>query len=148
MALAAARNTPEMADVPRVPMSWPVKGATTIYQGSLVVLNAGYAAPGATATGLIAIGRAEETVVNPGADGALQVRVKEGVFPWVNASGDPLLAANLGGLAYITDDQTVNVTATGKSVAGRLVKLETGIAWIRTVLPAGLVTKKELEQPQ
>lgn len=135
MALAAARNTLQMADVARSPMSYPVKTAVTIYQGSLVVLNAGYAAPGTTATGLIAIGRAKSTVVNAGADGAVSIEVEEGIFKWVNASGDPILAANLGAACYITDDQTVNITATGKSVAGRVVKLETGYAWVKTVLP-------------
>lgn len=135
-ALTGPRNTRQMDDVQRAPISYPVKGATTIYKGSLVVLNGGYAAPGTTATGLIAVGRAEETVVNAGADGAKTVEVKPGIFPWVNAAGDPILAANLEGLCYITDDQTVNITATGKSVAGRVVKLETGIAWVRTV-PAG-----------
>jgi hypothetical protein len=133
-ALTAARNTRQMADVARSPISYLMKGATTIYKGSLVVLNAGYAAPGTTATGLIAIGRAKDTVVNAGADGAASVEVEEGIFPWVNASGDPILAANVGGVCYITDDQTVNITLTGKSVAGRVVKLETGIAWVKTVL--------------
>jgi hypothetical protein len=135
MALSAARNTQQKADVQRSPMKWPVKGATTIYQGSLVVLNAGYAAPGTTATGLIAIGRARTTVVNAGADGAAFIEVEEGTFRWINASGDPILAANLGAAVYITDDQTVNITATGKSVAGRVMELETGFAWVRTVLP-------------
>jgi hypothetical protein len=117
-------------------MSYPVKASTKIYQGSLVVLNAGFAAPGSTATGLIAVGRAKATVDNSaGADGALFVDVEEGIYKWVNASGDPILAANVGAVCYITDDQTVNITATGKSVAGRCVKLETGFAWVKTVLP-------------
>jgi hypothetical protein len=134
MALSAARNTQQWADVSRAAISYLMKGSTTIYQGSLVVLNAGYAAPGTTATGLIAIGRAKTTVVNAGADGAASIEVEEGIFKWINASGDPVLAANVGGVCYITDDQTVNITATGKSVAGRVVKLETGYAWVKTVL--------------
>jgi hypothetical protein len=134
MALSAARNTQQMADVARSSISYLMKGATTIYQGSLVVLNAGYAAPGTAAASLIAVGRAKATVVNAGADGAASVEVEEGIFRWINASGDPVLAANVGGLCYITDDQTVNITATGKSVAGRVIKLETGFAWVKTVL--------------
>lgn len=133
-ALAKARNTPQMQDVQRSPLSWPVKGATTIYQGSLVALNAGYAAPGATATALIAVGRAKKTVVNAGADGAAVVEVEEGMFKWVNAAGDPILAANVGGLCYITDDQTVNLTATGKSAAGKVVQLDSDGVWVKTSL--------------
>ena len=135
-ALTAARNTRQMADVARAPLAFLQKGSTTIYKGSLVVLNAGYAAPGTTATGLIAIGRAKETTVNAGADGVTGyvVEVEQGIFPWVNAAGDPILAAHVGADCYITDDQTVNITATGKSVAGKVVKLETGIAWVKTEL--------------
>lgn len=136
-ALAAARNTLQMADVQRAPIAYLVKGSTTIYKGSLVVLDAGYAAPGRTATGLIAVGRAKATVTNSGASGALvYVEVEPGIFLWDNASGDPILVASLEALVYITDDATVNITATGKSVAGRVVKLETAGAWVRTV-PAG-----------
>ena len=49
-----------------------VKANTTIHQGSLVVLDAGYAAPGAAAAGLIAVGRAEESAARlTAADSAL-----------------------------------------------------------------------------
>lgn len=132
-ALSAARNTPKMADGLAHELSFPVKGATTIYQGSLVVLNAGFAAPGATATDLIAVGCALETVVNSGADGAKNVRVEQGTFKWANAGGDPIVAATRGGVAYITDDQTVNVTATGKSAAGKVIQLDSDGVWVRTV---------------
>jgi hypothetical protein len=40
----------------------------------------------------------------------------------------------VGATAYITDDQTVNKTATGKSAAGKLVKLDSDGAWVRTTL--------------
>lgn len=133
-ALAAERNTPQMADVQRAPLSWPVKGSTTIYKGSLVALNAGYAAPGATATSRIAVGRALQTVVNSGADGAKRVTVEEGVFKWANDGGDPIVAASVGGTAYITDDQTVSVTATGKSAAGKVIQLDSDGVWVRTVV--------------
>lgn len=133
-ALTAARNTTQMADIPRSPISYKQKGSTTIYQGSLVVLNAGYAAPGTAATSLIAVGRAKKTSVNSGADGAVEVEVEEGIFKWANAGGDPILAANVGATVYITDDQTVNITATGKSAAGKCVRLDSDGAWVKTVL--------------
>lgn len=133
-ALTAARNTPQLMDVQRAPMTYKQKGSTTIYQGSLVVLNAGYAAPGSTATGLIAVGRAKTTSVNSGADGAVEIEVDEGIFKWANAGGDALVAADVGALAYITDDQTVNKTATGKSAAGRLYRIDSDGVWVRTAL--------------
>lgn len=42
----------------------PVKGATTIYQGGLVVMDSGLAVPGRTAAGLIALGIAQVTIVS------------------------------------------------------------------------------------
>lgn len=133
-ALTAQRDTPQMMDVQRAPLRWPVKGATTIYKGGLVVLNAGFAAPGSTATGLIAIGRAKETVVNAGADGAKEIDVEEGTFKWANAGGDAIVAADRGATAYITDDQTVNKTATGKSAAGKVIQIDSDGVWVRTTL--------------
>lgn len=50
-ALTSPRNTVQRAgDV----LAFPVKAATTIHQGCLVVLDAGHAAPGRVATGLVA----------------------------------------------------------------------------------------------
>lgn len=128
MALSAARNTPARAD--RVELSIPVKGSTTIYQGSLVVFNGGYAAPGTAATGLVAAGRAEETVANAGSDGDVSVTVKRGVFKFANSASDAIAQANVGGSAYIEDDQTVCKTGTGKSAAGKILALETDGVWV------------------
>jgi hypothetical protein len=146
-ALSAARNTQEMADVQRAPMAYKQKGSTTIYQGSLVVLNAGYAVRGSTATSLVAIGRAKRTTVNAGADGAVPVdntglgigtayiEVDEGTFKWLNSGTDAVVAADVGAVVYIEDDQTVSHTSTGKSVAGVCVRLDSDGVWVRTVRP-------------
>jgi hypothetical protein len=86
-ALTAARNTPQRAgDI----LGYPVKASVKPIQGGIAVLSAGYAAPATTATGLIAVGRFEETVDNTsGADGALSVQVRRGTFRFGNsASGD------------------------------------------------------------
>src|SRR5687768_10999095 len=95
-ATTVARNTPQMADVQRAPLSHKMKGATTVLQGTLGVLNAGYAAPGATATGLVAAGRVLETKANPGADGAVSVEIEEGTFKWANDGADPVVAVDVG----------------------------------------------------
>jgi len=137
-ALTAARSTKQMegGPLPRQ-MSFPVKGSTTIYQGSLVALNAGYAAPGAIATGRIVVGRAKRTVINSGADGAATVEVEAGVFVWGNsASGDLCAQADVGASCYIIDDQTVAKTSNGstRSVAGIIVQVDTDGVWVMSGL--------------
>lgn len=141
-ALAAERNTPMMADVQRAPLAYKQKASVTIYKGSLVALNGGYAAPGATAASRIAVGRAKKTTVTSTGDGSNPIgqdqpyiEIEEGTFKWANDGGDPVLAANVGGLCYITDDQTVSITATGKSVAGVVIRLDSDGVWVRTVRP-------------
>jgi len=130
-ALTKERDTPEIANGGRR-LSLPVKGSTTIYQGALVVLDAdGYAIPGKTAAGLTAVGRAEGTVANPGADGAVSVDVLCGVFVYANSAtaANKVTAKHLLKPCYIEDDQTVTALATGASVAGLVIRVdESGVA--------------------
>ncbi len=138
MALSAERSTIQAADVQRAPNSWLVKASTKIYKGSLVVLSAGYAKPGAAAASLVAVGRAKKTVDNSsGADGALEIEVEEGQFWWGNnaAGSDPVVAADIGQTVYIEDDANVCHTSTSKSAAGKAVRLDTtkGVL-VKTVL--------------
>jgi len=108
-------------------VSLPVKGATTIFQGSIVYINAGFAEPGSTSTAKLAAGMAEETVVNAGANGAVNIRVRRGVFKWANAD---FVAADLYTTAYANDDQTVSKVSTGKSVLGKCVQIDSDGVWI------------------
>lgn len=131
-ALTAARNTKERAgDV----LDYPVKAAVKPIQGGIAVLNAGYAAPGTTATGLVAVGRFEETVDNSaGADGDLKVRVKSGTFKFANSSaGDLIAQADVGADCYIVDDQTVAKTngTNTRSVAGKIIAIDTDGVWVK-----------------
>lgn len=133
-ALTAARSTKQFEGGP-LPRQFapPVKGSTTVYQGSLVALNAGYAAPMAIATGRISMGRAKRTVVNSGADGAVTVEVEPGVFLWANSSaGDLIAQADVGAVCYGIDDQTVAKTSNGstRSVAGVIVAVDTEGVWV------------------
>ena len=104
-ALTKERDTPEIANGGRH-MSLPVKGGATIYQGALVALEDGFAVPAKKAAGLIAAGRAEETVSNPGADGAVLVNVSRGIFVYANstAAANRVSAAHLLQPCYIEDD--------------------------------------------
>ena len=120
MGLSAARNTQAFGDGATKRLSLPQKTNTTIYAGALVVLDGGYAAPGTTATGKIAVGRARTTQTNSGSSGAVSIDVDTDMaFLWENDANDALAQAQAGALCYVKDDHTVSKTSTGKSIAGR-----------------------------
>ena len=132
MALSADRNTPmKDGELVNVPVATTVK----IYAGALVALNAsGYATPGAVATTLTYLGRAEEQVDNTGgADGAKTVNVRrKKAFKWKNHGADAIVQADLGKTCYIFDDETVaktDGTAT-RSAAGKVVGLDSDGVWV------------------
>lgn len=133
-ALTQARNTPATGIHRCEP---PVAAATTIHQGSLVCLDAaGHAVPGATATGLKAIGRAGGTADNSaGAAGDLRVVVDTGVFRWANSAGaDAIGRGHIGRTCWIVDDQTVAATPAGgtRSPAGVVWEVDAQGVWVRT----------------
>ena len=109
----------------------PVKAATKVFLGSIAVADAGFAAPGRTAAGLKALGRASQTVDNTaGAAGALSVEIERGTFLFENSATDPLAQADLFADCYIEDDQTVAKTAAGKSRAGKLIAFDVNGVWV------------------
>lgn len=125
MPLAKERNTIQQGD--GLIREIGVKANAVIYAGALVVNDAGVAAPGRTATGLVALGRAEGTVNNTGgADGALRVRVRRGVFGFKNSGADPIVAADIGKDCWIVDDETVAKTSATntRSVAGKVFSID------------------------
>jgi hypothetical protein len=111
-----------------------VAAATEIFAGGLIVLNAGVAEPGSEATDLKAVGRAEEYVDNSaGSAGDKTVRVRRGLFRFANsAGGDEITLADVGGSAYIVDDQTVAKTDnTGtRSAAGTIEDVDDAGVWV------------------
>jgi len=131
-ALTTDRNTPEIDGVMR---DIPVATGVKIFAGALVCFSAtGFATPGATATTLVSAGRAEEQVDNTaGADGAVTVRTKRGVFRFANsAAADAITAAEIGDACYLVDDQTVaktDATAT-RSVAGKIINIDAQGVWV------------------
>ncbi|MFH0299814.1 hypothetical protein AAFX91_21785 [Bradyrhizobium sp. 31Argb] len=137
-ALAADRMTPRRAatDV----YHYDVKGAAKIYAGALTVLNAGYAAPGSVATGLVAVGRAEHYADNSaGTNGDIKVKVRAGIFRFANsAAADQITRAEIGANCYVVDDQTVAKTdgSAARSVAGKVVDVD-GV-WVATG-PGGVI---------
>ncbi|MEW5903638.1 MAG: hypothetical protein AB1722_04750 [Pseudomonadota bacterium] len=133
MALTADRNT-QMKDGELIAV--PVATTKKIFAGSLVAANAtGYATPGAVATTLTYLGRAEETVDNSaGADGAVSVLVRRGkAFKFANSGTDAVTQASLGKVCYIEDDQTVSATngTNTRSAAGTVVGVESDGVWVQ-----------------
>jgi len=132
-ALTVPRTTPHRVVHERL---LAVAANAKIYQGALVALTAtGYATKGAVATTLRGVGVAAATVDNTGgADGALSVPVRRGVWLMLNsASTDQITAADIGTSCYIVDDQTVaktNGSAT-RSVAGTVADVDSsGGVWV------------------
>jgi len=125
-ALTNARDTSEIANGAKA-LVLPVKGSTTIYQGSLVAIDAnGYAIPAKKAASLTAAGRAEETVKNEGSDGDVVINVSRGVFVFSNTAttANKLTKAHVLKPCYMEDDQTFTALATGSSVAGLVVRVD------------------------
>ena len=92
-------------------VSYPMEESTTIYAGSLVCINAaGYAIPGADASGNKFVGVATEKVVNSGADGAKSIEVRKGcVAHFVNSD---LVLTDIEEVCCVMDDQTVEQVET------------------------------------
>ena len=84
----------------------------------------GYAIPGKKAADLKAAGRAEETVENKGGDGDAVIRVSRGTFVFENSTSGEITAADVLGLCYMEDDQTVTKNGTGASVAGLVIRVD------------------------
>lgn len=132
MALTKDRNTP-MQDAELIPV--PVAANAVIFAGGLTAANAtGFATPGAVATTLTYLGRAEEGVNNTGgSNGAKTVLVRrKKAFQWKNHGADLVTQALLGKTCYIVDDETVAATNGGntRSAAGIVVGIDSGGVWV------------------
>ncbi len=115
--------------------SRPVAAGVKIHEGALVALTAaGYATPGAVAATLKMAGKARATVDNTGgANGAKFVEIERGCHQFANsAAGDLITIADVGGTAYIVDDQTVAKTNGGatRSAAGTIVDVDAQGVWV------------------
>ncbi len=133
MSLIADRNTP-YKDTSSIGV--PVGANTKIYSGALVAANAtGFAVPGATATTLTYLGRAEVYVDNTGgADGAQTVTIRRNkLFKWANSVADPIDQSCLGKVCYIVDDQTVAKTngVNTRSAAGIVLGIASDGVWVQ-----------------
>lgn len=130
--LAAARNTIRQGEQITPELLWvPLAANAKIFQGGLVGLNAGgYCVPAQSVpAGGVILGRAEPLPFyaaaslagavgygsvadnTGGANGAINIHVRQGAFWWDNsAAGDQITLANIGAFAFAVDDHTVALT--------------------------------------
>jgi hypothetical protein len=132
MALTKDRNTPQaIGDMREGAMA----AATTIHGGAIVMRNAaGYLRNGATAAGLVGVGRAEKRAVNAGSAGDAAVKYRPGVFRYANAEGgDAVAIAHVGAVCFAVDDETVagNDGTGTRSPAGFVDHIDALGVWVR-----------------
>ncbi len=117
---------------------FPAEANAVFFQGAIVVINAdGFAEPGTTATTLFALGRCRVPADNTGGgNGDITVTVDSGIFgPYVNEATS-IAQTDVGQLCHITDDQTVNLSATGRSVAGTIFEVTADGVFVAFPYPA------------
>lgn len=118
MAAATANRVTEFKDLQNaVYSSYLVAASTTIYQGTLVMLNtSGYLVPAADTASCKVVGWADEKIDNSaGSAGDKSCRVISNVTGKMTASSVSL--GNLDApLLYVVDDQTVDETTPANSV--------------------------------
>lgn len=122
-----------------------VGAGVNILKGAWIVLSAGYAVPGTTGEGLVAGGKASENADNSaGGNGAIKVHIEfpqeKVCFPFIGDPDNLFAQANIGGKAYLLDDQTVTTDSDGNTAIGTVWKIETAngvqTVWVEPVLYA------------
>lgn len=95
---------------------------------AVIALGTGRVRPGRAAATDLVIGKFNETVDATAGEKLVHVNlgVEIEVEWWDNSAAAPVAATDVGQLCYVEDDQTVSMTATGTSVAGRVWRVEAG----------------------
>ncbi|MDQ0454648.1 hypothetical protein [Rhizobium paknamense] len=131
-ALTIDRNTPQRSGDNR---NFPVKGATTLFAGSMVALSEnGFLVPASTLANLKVVGRNERRIVNQGADGDQRADVKAGIFRFENSTGgDAITLVDIGSDCFAVDDQTVARTSnsSARPVAGTIFDVDDDGVWVK-----------------
>lgn len=107
-------------------------------------LGSGKVAPASTRTDLFVIGKAAETVDATAGDKPLNVRLAREIWvEWLANDATSIVATDIGALCYLKDDQSVTITPTGASVAGRVWAVDSarGVAVeFLGAVPAGIAS--------
>lgn len=131
MALAADRNTPRAeGDIKNQGLA----AAVVVFAGALLMRNAaGYLTKGATATGLVGVGVAQERKTGGANAGDEKIKFRAGVHRFKNStSTDAITVANIGDPCYAVDDEQVAKTdGTGtRSIAGFVDDVDAQGVWV------------------
>lgn len=101
----------------------PVAASTTITEAHMVAINSdGYAVEASKAEGLNVAGCAMRYTENRGAAGEEMVSVRRGSFVWNNDG--TIKNTDILKECYVSDAQTVTITAEGSSKAGVILAVE------------------------
>lgn len=113
---------------------YQVDASVKIFNGTIVMLVAGFARPGADTAAAICVGIADETVDNSsGSAGAKSINVVAGIAAKLQNNAGAIVQADIGKSANIVDDNTVTDAATTNNiVAGKIEELDPvdGLPWI------------------
>jgi len=120
------------------------EAAGTIYAGALVAQNAdGKAVTASDAASLIVLGRAENSAVS-----GETVRIASGAYLYENGtSGEALTAADIGGVCFVVDDQTVGKVGGSHNVVAGVV-LDVTDDGVAVQIPALLVVHPAVTHPK
>jgi len=130
-ALTSPRNTIELLP----PVSYELEAASQIHAGALIARNAdGKAVPAQDASGLIVLGRAENS-----ASSGETVHIRAGVYLFDNgASSEALTGADIGKACYVLDDHTAGKLGGSNHVPAGIVMDVTGDGVAVIVSPVAL----------
>lgn len=101
----------------------PVAASTTITEATMVAINSeGYALQASKETGLKIAGCAMRYTENSGSNGDITVPVRRGTFVWNNDG--TIKDTDILKDAYVSDENTVTLTATGSSRVGKILAVD------------------------
>lgn len=101
----------------------PVAASTTITETTMVAINSeGYALQASKETGLKIAGCAMRYTENSGSNGDITVPVRRGTFVWNNDG--TIKDTDILKDAYVSDENTVTLTATGSSRVGKILAVD------------------------
>jgi len=145
-ALTSPRLTPMRPDYESKHVIWAqVRDGVVIWEGGIVVLDGGKAAPGRSGLRLTVLGIAQDTIDNRTYPTVLyqrarRVPVVSGIAQLENSRGDDAIGeADVGKLCFMVDDRTLARTDGGgrRSPAGRVHEVERGLrVWVDLGMPS------------
>lgn len=103
-------------------------------------LASGELVVGTTGEGLLPIGYFDRDLIGDGiAKARVQLFSEKWVHRWRNDTGPGAVdSSDVGSLCYVKDSETVTITATGASVAGRIWAADEAYVWVEMASDLGL----------